>query len=152
MVVLLVVVVDSKVDLQCEFQIISFSFLKCSLFHCRILNLQSLFNCLKYPTWRCNCSASSAVDGWFDPGSNQIIQIDSCCLSCTDAAIWSKNKDQLAQIMCPRGATCLLSDCCFGEMALKIQLREFVWYRVGTITICQKVTVSHHDTVNKSLM
>ena len=65
----------------------------------------------------------------------------------------AKNKDQLAQIiMCPRGATCLLSDCCFGEMALKIQLREFVWYRVGTITICQKVTVSHHDTVNKSLM
>ena len=30
--------------------------------------------------------------------------------------------DWLARIMCPNGGTCLPADCCFNELALKIQL------------------------------
>jgi hypothetical protein len=45
-------------------------------------------------------------------------KIGICCFSAKHAALRRKNKDGLARIVCPSGATCLSADYCFSELAL----------------------------------
>ena len=66
--------------------------------------------------------ASSVVNRGFESRSGQTedYELGSCCFSAKHTALRSKSKDWLARIriMCPRGATFLLADCCFNELAL----------------------------------
>ena len=67
--------------------------------------------------------SSSTVNRWFEPGSGQSkdYNIDLCFFS----AEYIASKRERAKtgwlrigIMCPSGATCLFTDCCFSELAL----------------------------------
>jgi hypothetical protein len=63
---------------------------------------------------------SSEVDRGFESRSDQTkdYKIGICCFSAKHAALRRKNKDGLARIVCPSGATCLSADYCFSELAL----------------------------------
>ena len=66
--------------------------------------------------------ASSAVDRGFEYRSDQTKEytIVICCFSAKHAALTRKRKTGWLgiSIMCPSGATCLSTDCCFSELAL----------------------------------
>jgi hypothetical protein len=66
---------------------------------------------------------SSAVDRGFEIRSGQIkdYQIGICYFSAKHTALRKKSTDWLARNqnnMCPSGATCLHTDCCFSELAI----------------------------------
>ena len=66
--------------------------------------------------------ASSAVDRGFEPRSGQTkdYTIGICCFSAKHVALRSKSTDWLTrnQNNVSSGATCLIEDCCFSELAL----------------------------------
>ena len=65
--------------------------------------------------------SSSAVDRGFEPRSGQTkdYRIGICFFSAKHAALRRKSKDGFGiMMMCPSGATCLSTDCCFSELAL----------------------------------
>ena len=70
--------------------------------------------------------ASSAVDRGFEPwlGQTKDYEISICCFSAKHTALRERAKTGTLgiRIMCLSGATCLPADCCFSELALKIQL------------------------------
>jgi hypothetical protein len=70
--------------------------------------------------------ASSAVDCVFELRSGQTkhmicYRIGLCCLSVKHAALRRNSRDCWLgiRIICQSGETCLLTDCCFSELALK---------------------------------
>jgi hypothetical protein len=64
--------------------------------------------------------ASTAVDRGFEPRSSQNKDYESgiCCFSAKHTAESAKTAWLGNRIMCPSGATCLPTDCCFSELAL----------------------------------
>jgi hypothetical protein len=71
-----------------------------------------------------NVFALSAVDREFKPcsGQNKDDKIGICCFSALASSVKEKEPRLVLLgigIMCPKGATCLLSvDCCFSKLAL----------------------------------
>ena len=64
---------------------------------------------------------SSVVDREFDSriGQTKDYEIGICCFSAKYTMFRSKSKDRSAlksKIMCPSGATCSPTDCCFSKM------------------------------------
>jgi hypothetical protein len=64
--------------------------------------------------------ASSAVDRGFEAQSGQTkdYEIGISCFSAKHAALRSRSKDWLNQIMCLNRAISLPSDCCFSDLSL----------------------------------
>ena len=62
-----------------------------------------------------------AVDCGFEPrvGQTKDCKISICCFFAKHAALRRKSKELGIRIMCLNGATCLSTDCCFSELALK---------------------------------
>jgi hypothetical protein len=69
-----------------------------------------------------NVLASNAVDRGFEHRSTQTkdYKIGICCFSASTQHIGERAKTDWhgIRIMCPSGATCLFSECCFSELAL----------------------------------
>jgi hypothetical protein len=93
---------------------------------------------------------SSTVDCGYEPRSSQTkdYEIGICCFSARHAALGEKAKTGWLgiRIMCQSGATCLPTDCCFSELALKI------YYRADIIIISLNVTCSLHDMAENLLI